>query len=73
MDPVVACVLNTITEILAASAEIRRHEVYPIRLRQLNTTRISLLTVGSTREGTQFCPSPCWIHYLPSQNLFGKR
>ena len=42
----VACVLNIITEILAASAEIiRREEVYPIYW-----TRISLLTVIATLE-----------------------
>ena len=45
--PEVARVFNTIAEILAASAEIiRRDEVYPICLRQLNA--ISLLTVVPT-------------------------
>ena len=45
----VARVFNTITEILAASAEIiRRDEVYPICPRQLNA--ISLLTIVPTLE-----------------------
>ena len=44
----VARVLNTFTEILAASAEIRRDEVYPIYLR--HWTRTSLLTVAPTLE-----------------------
>ena len=66
-------VLNTITEILAASAEInRRDKVYPFCVRQLNTYQFVNCRSNSREETRVYLPLR-WTKYLPSQNLYGKK
>ena len=70
----VACVLNTIAEILAATEIIQRdHEVYyRICLRQLNSYQF-VNCRSNSREENHVYLLPHWTEYLPSQNLYGKR
>jgi hypothetical protein len=72
----VACVLNTITEILAASAEIiRRDEVYPFCNWTHDFSSLTVVPTTSHSEETHwhvYLPIR-WTEYLPSQYLYGKR
>ena len=73
LDEVVR-VLNTITEIMAATAEIRairRDEVYPIYLKKLNQF-VVFNCRSNSRKGTRVYLPPRWIQYLPFQNFYGR-